>query len=311
MARAAFVRTRGRRIIMHELKPGTQRTRAAYIRTSLAVMMLFLGACAAPAASPGPAPTPSPAPPSGVSAPQNGVEANSTLTVYAAASLNGAFQELARAFQAANPGVTVEFNFAGSQELRAQIEQGARADVFASADLKNMDVLKDKDLVGAVQVFARNRLVVIVPRANPAGVLKLNDLASARVKLVIAGQSVPVGNYTYQLLDRLSADAGYGAGFKSAVLKNVVSYENNVKAVVSKVALGEADAGVVYATDAQAAAETVSRLEVPDRFNILALYPAAVVRDARNAALAQKWIDYLLSAPAQAILSQYGFIPPA
>lgn len=219
---------------------------------------------------------------------------------------------MAKEFEVANPGAKVEFNFAGSQDLRTQIEQGARVDVFAGADLKNMDTLNTAKLINsAPQVFARNRLVVIVPKDNPAGLKELKDLARGGIKLVVADKTVPVGNYTLQMLDKLSADAAYGAGFKDAVLKNVVSQENNVKAVLSKVSLGEADAGVVYSTDSQSATGKVTNIEVPDAYNVIALYPIAIVKDAPNASLANAWIAYVLSAQGQAILAKYGFVPPS
>jgi molybdate transport system substrate-binding protein len=230
--------------------------------------------------------------------------------VYAAASLTAAFTDVGKAFEAANPGIQVSFNFAGSQALRTQIEQGARADVFASADTKNMDPLKTQGLVvGDTPIFTRNRLVVITPKDNPAGITTLKDLAKAGLKLDIADASVPVGNYTLQFLDKLSADPGYGADFKNQVLARVVSNENDVKQVVSKVALGEADAGVVYATDAQAATDKLTTIEIPDQFNVIAVYPIAVVKGSANAALAQKFVDYVLSADGQAVLHKYGFAP--
>ncbi len=256
--------------------------------------------------APGPAATPVPPTP----APSTNV--GGTLTVYAAASLTAAFQELAAEFEKANPGAHVDFNFAGSQDLVSQIGQGARADVFASADLKNMEALANQGLVGSEpQVLARNRLVVILPRDNPAGLSALRDLARPGIKLVVAGESVPVGSYTLQMLDELSADAAYGSGFKDAVLKNVVSQENNVKAILSKIVLGEGDAGVVYTTDAASAGDQVKTIDVPDRYNVIALYPIATVKGAVNPALAAKWIAFVLSPQAQAILAKYGFIPPS
>lgn len=267
--------------------------------------VLALSACAAPATT---AVSPSAVPPTAAPA----VGSNGTLlTVYAAASLTGAFQDIAEEFEKANSGSKVEFNFAGSQDLVTQIGNGARADVFASADLKNMDALQKQSLVtGTPQVVARNKLVVIVPQDNKAGIQELKDLSKPGIKLVVADKSVPVGNYTLQVLDKLSADATYGAGFKDAVLKNVVSQENNVKAVLSKISLGEGDAGVVYSTDAQTAAGKVTNIDVPDQFNVIALYPMAAVKDTTNATLAAKWIDFVLSPHGQAILLKYGFIPP-
>lgn len=266
---------------------------------------LACSACAAPAPTAAP---PTAVPPTAAPA----IGSNGTLlTVYAAASLTGAFQDIAEEFEKANPGSKVEFNFAGSQDLVTQIGNGARADVFASADLKNMDVLQKQSLVtGTPQVVARNKLVVIVPQDNKAGIQELKDLSKPGIKLVVADKSVPVGNYTLQVLDKLSADATYGAGFKDAVLKNVVSQENNVKAVLSKISLGEGDAGVVYSTDAQTAAGKVTNIDVPDQFNVIALYPMVAVKDTPNATLAAKWIDFVLSPHGQEILLKYGFIPP-
>ncbi len=241
------------------------------------------------------------------------IESNRTvLTVYAASSLTGAFGDIGRAFQAANPGTQVVFNFAGSQDLRTAIEQGAKADVFASADAANVDKLISLGLVqGEAQVFTTNRLVVIVPRDNPAGIKDLRDLAKPNVKLDLADPSVPVGNYTLQALDKLSVDASFGADFKSRVLARVVSKENNVKQVVSKVVLGEADAGVVYATDAQAAADKLTTLDIPDPFNIVATYPIAAFKESAQPALANKFIAFVLSAQGQTILRQYGFAGPS
>ena len=230
------------------------------------------------------------------------------LTVFAAASLTAAFGDIAKSFESANPGTKVTFSFAGSQQLRTQIEQGAPADVFASADNKNMDPLKSEGLiVGDPQIFTRNRLVVILPKNNPAGIKTLQDLAKPGLKLDIADASVPVGNYTLQALDKLSADPAYGADFKTQVLARVVSKENDVKQVVSKIALGEADAGVVYTTDAQAAIDQLTTIDIPDQFNVIATYPIAVVKASANPTLAQKFVDLVLSADGQAVLKKYGF----
>ncbi len=277
------------------------KARILYLSNICVLLATSLLACAAP--------TPTAVPPT---VPSTTNMASGTLAVYAAASLTNAFQDMAKEFQTTNPNAKIEFNFAGSQELRTQIEQGARADVFASADLKNMDTLHAAKLIGSTpQVFARNRLVVIVPKTNPAGLKELKDLANTGIKLVVAEKSVPVGNYALQMLDKLSADAKYGADFKDAVLKNVVSQENNVKAVASKVSLGEADAGIVYSTDAQTAAAQVTKIDVADEFNVIALYPIAIVQNAPNAALADKWIAFVLSPQGQAILTKYGFVPPS
>ena len=231
-----------------------------------------------------------------------------TLTIFAAASLTTSFTEIGKQFEAVNPGTRVTFNFAGSQSLRTQIEQGAKADVFASADTNTMRPLQTQLLIDeAVPIFARNRLIVIVPKSNPAGIKTLQDLSKDSLKLDIADASVPVGNYTLEVLDKLSADASYGSDFKTRVLARVVSNETDVKQVVSKVALDEADAGIVYATDAQATHAKLATIDIPDQFNVIALYPIAVLKSSANTSLAQKFIDYVLSVDGQAILAKAGF----
>jgi molybdate transport system substrate-binding protein len=231
------------------------------------------------------------------------------LTVLAAASLTDSFKEIGAAFEKANPGIKVTFSFAGSQALRTQIQQGAKADVFASADTKNMDPVKaDNLLVNAPQIFARNVLTVIIPKANPAGLNELKDLTKPGIKLIFADAGVPVGDYTLQTLDKLSADPAYGSDFKAKVLARVVSEETDVKAVVSKVSLGEGDAGFVYTTDAQAAAGGLSTIAIPDRFNVIATYPIAVLKSSADPELAQRYVDFVLGAGGQAILEKFGFV---
>ncbi len=231
-----------------------------------------------------------------------------TLTVFAAASLTGAFGEVGKAFEAAHPGLTVRFSFAGSQALRTQIEQGAAADVFASANTKEMSALQDGKLVisSGVKLFVANQLVVTLPAQNPGGLSTLADLAKPGLKLVLAAKDVPVGGYALQVLDKLEKEQG--AGFKAKVLANVVSYENDVKQVVTKVQLGEADAGIVYATDA-AAVPGLLRIEIPGADNVIAQYPIAPLSGAKDPALAQAFVDYVLSPGGQAILQKWGFLP--
>jgi molybdate transport system substrate-binding protein len=152
--------------------------------------------------------------------------------------------------------------------------------------------------------------VVIFPTDNPAGIKELKDLARPGLKLDLAAKEVPVGQYALDVFDKASKDAAYGAEFKAAVLGNVVSYEENVKAVLSKVALGEADAGIVYTSDLTGdAAAKVGRLEIPDALNTIAAYPIAPIKDARNADLAAKFVSYVLSPEGQEILGRYGFMP--
>lgn len=237
------------------------------------------------------------------------------LTIFAAASLTGAFNETAQAFKANNSGVDVVLNYAGSNALATQIKQGANADVFASADQKNMKTVQDAGLMNnsSVKVFAQNKLAIIVPTANPANVTSLNDLADSGVKLVVANSSVPVGNYSLQMLSKASNNSSYRSGFNTSVLENVVSEETNVNDVVVKVALGQGDAGIVYVSDVPAAyKDKVTVIKIPDSVNVIAQYPIGVLSGSQNAQMAQSWINYVTSPAGQAILLKYGFtIPPA
>ena len=269
------------------------------------IILALLAACAAPATPAPSAVPPTAVPPTAAPAPAQ------TLTVFAAASLTDAFGEIGKAFEAANAGATVTFNFAGSQQLAQQIGQGAPADVFASANGTQMNVvIKSGQVVsGSQKTFVKNRLVVIFPTANPGGVTKLQDLARPGLKVVLADKSVPVGGYALDFLTKASASPDFTATFSPTVLANVVSYETDVKQVLAKVSLGEADAGIVYTTDITAdAASKVGRLDIPDALNTIASYPIAAIKDSPNAALAQKFVDYVLSADGQAVLAKWGFI---
>ncbi len=233
------------------------------------------------------------------------------LTVFTAASLTEAFTELGKQFEMDHPGVTVVFNFAGSNQLAGQINQGAPADVFASANRAQMQVAIDGGRIvsGAQQTFVRNRLVVIYPNDNPAGLATLQDLAKSGVRVVFAATEVPVGQYSLDFLDKAVEDASLGSAFEDAVLANVVSYEENVRAVLSKVVLGEADAGIVYASDLSGdSADQVGRIDIPDALNTIATYPIAVVGDSAHSELAQAFIDLVLSPEGQDVLAKYGFI---
>ena len=277
--------------------------------TLILLLTLFLAGCA-PAATPTAAPTQLPATvPTDTAVPPTAIAEPKTLNVFAAASLTGAFNEIGRNFEAANPGTTVTFNFAGSQALQTQIEEGAPADVFASASKTNMDTLVTDNLVtqDAPQQFLNNKLVVILPKDNPAGLAALEDLAKPGIKLVLAADAVPVGKYALQALDLM--DAKFGNGYKTRVLANVVSNEDNVKQVVSKVQLGEADAGIVYTSDGVAAPE-LKTIEIPVDLNVIANYPIAALAKSENIDLANAFIAYVLSADGQAILQKWGFAPP-
>lgn len=232
------------------------------------------------------------------------------LNVFAAASLQGAFTDIGKAYSQAHSNVTVTFNFAGSDALATQINQGAPADVFASANATQMNnVVTPGNIDGsAVRTFAHNRLVVIYPTANPANIQTLQDLGKAGVKVVLADKTVPVGQYALQFLDLAAADPSFGASYKTNVLKNVVSYETDVKSVLSKVALGEADAGIVYTTDAATETGKVGSVTIPDNLNVIALYPIGVVKASKQTTTAQAFIDYVMSSEGQATLAKYGFI---
>jgi molybdate transport system substrate-binding protein len=235
-----------------------------------------------------------------------------TLTVLAAASLNGPFNQLGKLFEAQYPNTKVEFNFAGSQQLAQQLSQGAPADIFASASQKNMDAVIQAGRVAkdAPQVFTKNRLVLIYPPKNPARLAELKDLAKPGLKLVFAAQDVPVGQYSLDFLDKASKNPAFGASFKEQVLKNIVSYEENVKAVYAKVALGEADAGIVYLSDiAPDGAEQVGSLEIPATLNVISVYPIAVITDSKHPGLAKAFIDLVQSTAGQQVLQKYHFIP--
>lgn len=232
-----------------------------------------------------------------------------TLHVFAAASLTDAFTELGKDFEAANPSVSVIFNFTGSQALRTQIEEGAPADVFASANITEMDMLVTGAHVakGALEVFLNNKLIVILPTNNPAGLENLEDLANSGIKLVVAAEEVPVGKYTRQALEQMNSQ--FGGDFKDKVIANVVSNEDNVKQIVAKVRLGEADAGIVYTSDA-VAAPALKTIEIPAKLNVIAEYPIATLTQSVHPDLADAFIAYVLSDQGQAVLQKWGFASP-
>ena len=230
-----------------------------------------------------------------------------TLNVFAAASLTESFTELGKDFQTAHSGVTVKFNFAGSQALVQQMTNGANADVFASADTANMTKAANANLVSNPQIFAKNKLVVIVPAAN-SKVASLKDLSNKGIKIDIEAPTVPAGKYSLQVLSKMAQSADYGKSYESAVKANFVSQEDNVKAVVTKVQLGEADAGFVYLTDVTAKVSSkVKEIAIPDNFNVVAQYPIAVTKTSKDASDAQAFVQYILSSDAQAILQKYKF----
>ncbi len=228
------------------------------------------------------------------------------LTVFAASSLTEAFETVADAFEAEHPGTFVTLNFGGSSTLSAQLAQGALADVFASANARQMQVLDDAGLLASEPTaFALNRLVVIA--AAESAVAELEDLAEGGVSVVLAGPEAPVGAYSREALEKLEAE--YGADFMEKVLANLVSEEPNVRQAAAKVELGEADAAIVYATDA-AVLERVRVIDIPDAYNVQASYPIAVLRESAEPELAGAFVLFVRSSQGRAILAAHGFSAP-
>ncbi|WP_447041962.1 molybdate ABC transporter substrate-binding protein [Streptomyces sp. DSM 118878] len=218
------------------------------------------------------------------------------LTVLAASSLTDVFATAEKAYEKEHPGTDITVSAAGSQELAAQVEQGAPADVLVTADTRTMDGLKSD--TGEPTVIARNRLVIATRGGNPDKVKELKDLADSGLKVVLADDTVPVGRYAKQVLDRQNIDV------------NPVSKEANVRSVLSKVELGEADAGIVYRTDAATAPDKVDAVEIPDAQNAVASYPAATLKGSENAEAAAAFVKWLSGPEAQKILRDGGFQQP-
>jgi molybdate transport system substrate-binding protein len=222
-----------------------------------------------------------------------------TLTVFAASSLTDAFNELAKTFEAQHEGVTLTLSFGSSSTLATQIAEGATADVFASADTKNIAKIVPEN---EVSVFTKNKLVVI--SSNP-DLTTLESLAGGDYLLVLADESVPVGKYAREVLENLNSL--YGNDYSDKVLIHLASNETNVRQVLSKVELGEADVGIVYVTDAQDS--ELTNVDIPAEFNVVADYGIAVVPESSQNELAQQFVDFVLSAEGQAVLQTYGFLP--
>jgi molybdate transport system substrate-binding protein len=236
--------------------------------------------------------------------------ARADLTIYAAASLTGVLAKAKAAYEAGNPGTTLTISTDASSALETKIEQGAPADVFLSADTTNPRKLVDKGLAdGAPVAFAGNELTVVVPTSDPAGIRTPADLAKPGVKIIAAGDAVPITKYANQLVANLAKQPGYPAGFAASYAANVASKEDNVKALLAKVELGEGDAGIVYVTDA-AASDKVRAIDVPAAANVPATYDGVVVKASSNAAAAGAFLSWLAGSDGQAILGRFGFLPP-
>jgi len=250
------------------------------------VAAAILAACGNSASTAATSPAPSPTPLSGA------------ISVFAAASLTASFNALGTSFEAANRGVTVKFNYAGTPTLVTQIEQGAPADVFASADTTNMDKLTaDGFTAGASLVFAHNQLEIVVAPGNPKGITGLADLAKSGLIYITEAPTVPAGKYALQALKT------------AGVTVTPKSLESSVTAVVSKIELGEADAGIVYTTDVTAAGNKVTGVQIPAAHNVVATYPIVVVKGTTNSAVAYAFISYVVSTTGQSALAAFGFLP--
>ncbi len=224
---------------------------------------------------------------------------DASLTVFAAASLTTAFRAIATAFESEHPRAKVAFNFAGSATLVQQIRDGARADVFASADASNMQKLVDAAAVrGTPRIFAQNVLQIAVAKGNPRHIAGLADLSRPGLVVVLCAETVPCGRYALEAFTTAGATVPLG------------SRELDVKAVVSKIALGEADAGIVYVTDVRAASGEIEGIDLAPAHTVSARYPIAVLRDATHPELAEAFVAFVVSEPGSAILGKYGFVRP-
>ncbi len=235
-----------------------------------------------------------------------------TLTVFTAASLTGAFTDLGKAYEAQNPDVKIDLVFDGSQALRTQIEQGASPDVFVSANVKHMTALQDAGFMDndTVELFLENSMAVIVPVDNRANITTLADLAQPGVKIVIGTKDVPFGSYTRQVLDKMANSSAYGPEYKEAVMGNVISEETAVSSVVPKLTLGEADAAFVYKSDIkQEYRDELIRIDIPAEYNVVAQYPLGILAESQQKDAAAAFITFVRGPDGSAILTEYGFDP--
>lgn len=260
-------------------------------RSFVALLAILITACGGAAVAPSPSPTVAS---SATSAPLTG-----KLTMFLAASLTDSFNALIKDFTTQNPGVAVTTSYGSSSTLVTQIINGAQADIFASADEANMQKLVDARLnAGDARIFANNKLQIAVQAGNPKKIAQLSDLARSDVTVVLAAPSVPVGTYGQQAFD------------KAGVKVTPRSLETDVKQVVAKVSLGEADAGIVYSTDVKAGGAKVEGVTIPDQYNVVAKYPISLVKGTANEATARAFVDFVTSAKGKETLASFGFILP-
>lgn len=238
-------------------------------------------------------------------------EETEELTVFCGAGLMGAFTEIGDLYQNLT-GIEVKFNFDGIPSLRAQIEQGAYADVVVSADLKHMNAMRAEGLLdnSTVTIFTHNKMAIVVPNDNPANIRSLEDLARPGVMIVMGTKELPAGDYALQVLDKLAADPNFGPEYREKVLENMVSEETTVNRVVSKVALGEADAGFAFISDVSPQmVGKVTRIPVPDEYNVVGDFPIGVLKQSEHPEEARNFIEVVMSEDGQSFIAKYGFIP--
>jgi len=278
---------------------------------SLVAILAFVLAACSSAATPAPTSPPTAPPTTAASSAPPASGAGGSLTIYAAASLKAALGKAKTAYEAAHPGTTLTISTDSSSALETKIEQGAPADVFLSADTTNPQKLVDKGLAGgAITKFAGNLLTVIVPTANPAGIKSPADLAKTGIKVIAAGDAVPITKYATMLVANLAKESGYPADFAARYTANIASKEDNVAGVVSKIELGEGDAGIVYVTDAKTSTK-VTTIAVPPTANVPATYGGVTVKASKNAAAAEAFLGWLAGPDGQAILATFGFLAPS
>lgn len=302
-ARSRFEAAVHDRLVERPLRPPWAYTAA------VACLAIVLAGCSSSAASPAGG---SPASPAGAPASPSasaGALARVNLTVFGAASLSAVLAKVQAAYQSANPGTTLTISTDSSAALETKIEQGAPADVFLSADTSNPQKLIDRGFAsGALVKFAANLLTIVVPVANPAGIQSPADLARSGVKVIAAGDTVPITKYAGQLVANLAKQPGYPADFAAKYAANIVSEEDNVSAVVAKIVLGEGDAGICYVTDAKTSTK-VSTIALPAAANVPATYGGVVVKASHNRQAASAFLSWLAGPDGQAILGSFGFLP--
>jgi molybdate transport system substrate-binding protein len=279
----------------------------------LTILALSLGACSSSSGAGGTSPGTAAATGTAVAsrAPSTAPSTAATdLTIYAAASLKAALDKTKTAYEAANPGTTLTVSTDASSALETKIEQGAPADIFLSADTTNPQKLADKGLTAAPPVdFATNKLTVITPKDNPARIQTPKDLANNGVKIIAAGNAVPITKYAAQLVGNLAKQPGYPMDYVAAYDGNVVSKEENVSGIVTKVSTGQGDAGIVYVTDA-AGKPDLATVAVPPAADVTATYAGVVVKTSPNPNAAAQFMTWFAGPDGQAILSGFGFLPP-